>query len=54
MLARYSHIRMEAKRKALEAIVEKPPPAAQPAQQLTEGTTRQTDSRTNALVEGCL
>jgi hypothetical protein len=27
MLARYSHIRMEAKRKALEGIVSKPEPA---------------------------
>ena len=29
MLARYSHIRMEAKRKALEPIVSKPAPAPQ-------------------------
>ena len=29
MLARYSHIRMDAKRKALEAIVKKPEPAPQ-------------------------
>ena len=35
VLARYSHIRMEAKRKALEAIVSKPAPAQQ-AQQPTE------------------
>jgi hypothetical protein len=32
MLARYSHIRMEAKRKALEAIVNKPAPAPQAPQ----------------------
>jgi integrase len=30
MLARYSHIRMDAKRKALEGIVKKPEPASQP------------------------
>ena len=35
MLARYSHIRMEAKRKALESIVSKPAPAPQ-AKQPTE------------------
>ena len=29
MLARYSHIRMEAKRKTLESIVSKPAPAPQ-------------------------
>jgi hypothetical protein len=29
MLARYSHIRMDAKRKALEAIVKNPEPAPQ-------------------------
>ena len=29
MLARYSHIRMEAKRKALEGIVSKPAPVPQ-------------------------
>jgi hypothetical protein len=32
MLARYSHIRMEAKRSALEAIVSKPQPAPQAPQ----------------------
>jgi hypothetical protein len=32
MLARYSHIRMEAKRKALESIVSKPAPAPQAQQ----------------------
>jgi hypothetical protein len=32
MLARYSHIRMEAKRKALEGIVSKPAPAQQAQQ----------------------
>ena len=32
MLARYSHIRMEAKRKALESIVSKPAPAPQALQ----------------------
>jgi hypothetical protein len=35
MLARYSHIRMEAKRKALEGTMSKPAPAPQ-AQQPTE------------------
>jgi hypothetical protein len=35
MLARYNHIRMESKRKALEAIVAKPAPAAK-AQNPTE------------------
>jgi hypothetical protein len=35
MLARYSHIRMEAKRKALEGIVTKPEPSPQ-APQATE------------------
>jgi len=35
MLARYSHIRMDAKRKALEAIVKKPEPARQEQPQLT-------------------
>jgi hypothetical protein len=35
MLARYSHIRMEAKRKALEGIVSKPAPAPK-APQATE------------------
>jgi hypothetical protein len=42
MLAPYSHIRMEAKRKALEAIVSRPAPAPQehpkPAQE--EKTTK--------------
>ena len=33
MLARYSHIRMDAKRKALEAIVKKHEPAPQPTQE---------------------
>ena len=32
MLARYSHIRMEAKRKALEAIVKQPAPAPKDSQ----------------------
>jgi hypothetical protein len=38
MLARYSHIRMEAKRKTLESIVSKPAPAPQ-APRLTETQT---------------
>jgi integrase len=36
MLARYSHIRMEAKRKALEGIVSKPAPAPQAPQPTEE------------------
>ena len=36
MLARYSHIRMDAKRKALEAIVKKPEPAPQVPEPATE------------------
>jgi integrase len=36
MLARYSHIRMDAKRKALEAIVNKPAPAPQAPQPTDE------------------
>ena len=36
MLARYSHIRMEAKRKALEGIVSKPAPAQQAPQPTEE------------------
>jgi hypothetical protein len=36
MLARYSHIRMEAKRKALEGIVSKPAPAPQAPSRATE------------------
>ena len=36
MLARYSHIRMEAKRKALEGIVSKPAPAPQAPQPAQE------------------
>ena len=36
MLARYSHIRMNAKRKALEAIVKKPEPAPQTPQPTKE------------------
>jgi integrase len=36
MLARYSHIRMEAKRKALEGIVSKPAPAPQAPQPTQE------------------
>ena len=38
MLARYSHIRMEAKRKALEAIVSKPAPAPKDPQPIQEET----------------
>ena len=37
MLARYSHICMEAKRKALEAIVSKAAPAPQAPQPTDEG-----------------
>ena len=36
MLARYNHIRMDAKRKALEAIVRKPAPAPQAPQPIEE------------------
>jgi hypothetical protein len=36
MLARHSHIRMEAKRKALEGIVSKPAPAPQAPQPTEE------------------
>ena len=36
MLARYSHIRMEAKRKALEGIVSKPAPEQQARQPIEE------------------
>jgi hypothetical protein len=38
MLARYSHIRMDAKREALEAIVSKPVPASQDPQPTQEET----------------
>jgi hypothetical protein len=36
MLSRYSHIRMDGKRKALEAIVNKPAPAPQAEQPTDE------------------
>jgi len=42
VLARYSHIRMAAKRKALEGIVSKPAPAAQAAQPTKEQKTAKT------------
>jgi hypothetical protein len=38
ILAGYSHIRVEAKRKGLEAIVSKPPPAPQAPQPTDEQT----------------
>jgi integrase len=39
MLARYSHIRMEAKRNALEAIVRKPRQDSQPVQEASVNAT---------------
>ena len=44
MLARYSHIRMEAKRKALEAIVTKPTPAPQAPEPFRNRNPRQSNS----------
>jgi len=45
MLARYSHIRMDAKRKALEGIVSKPAPSPLEAESRSENKSQPNASR---------